>query len=194
MSEPCTECGYNAPIVNKKYGLCGNCNYKRLHDGKSKQEVYAERRKSKNGELPQRKNKKCNIRNISKLNSYKCSDGSKVTQSEINRRYVDTCTRIKQEREPICQGTGRTDLPLSFSHTISRKRCKEIGRTELIWADGNIEIESYTPPGSNSEAAHNIWDAGNLEKKKTLLNFDRKLEYIKENDYEQYVKLSNEEE
>jgi hypothetical protein len=80
---------------------------------------------------------------------------------------------------------------LSFSHTISRKRCKEIGRTELIWADRNIEIECYTPPGSFSEAAHNIWESGNLEKKKTLLNFEKKLEYIKEYDYEQYVKYKN---
>lgn len=44
---PCKECGDNYYIVNRKYQLCDNCNFKRLHEGKSKQQVYQERQKGK---------------------------------------------------------------------------------------------------------------------------------------------------
>jgi len=44
---PCRECYNNHFITNRKYWLCDNCNFKRLHEGKSKQEVYKERQKEK---------------------------------------------------------------------------------------------------------------------------------------------------
>lgn len=207
----CTKCLIeNTPIVNRKRQYCDDCNYKRLHNGKSKQEVYAERKRARDKEAPkQNKNgrvntpmpnikrkenvntlkKKYSIKNISTTNKYPCSDGEQVTQSQINSRYAATCDTIKLEREPFCQGTGRTDLPLSFSHTISRKRCKELGCADLIWHSGNIEIESYHEPSSQPIAAHNIWESGSWEQRMGLLNIDRKLEFIAIHDPEQFRKI-----
>ena len=194
----CTKCLQPRLLVNQKYKLCDECNYKRLHQGKSKQEVYQERARNKqhlSSKPPSfgKKNnvtaelkKKYSIKDISKTNKYPCSDGERVTQSQINSRYAAICDVIKLEREPFCQGTGRTDLPLSFSHTISRKRCKEIGKSELIWDKHNIEIESYHEPSSNPIAAHNIWEFGSWAQKAELLNIERKLEFIKINDPQAY--------
>lgn len=208
----CTKClTPNVPIVNRKRQYCDDCNYKRLHNGKSKQEVYSERKRTRDKETPKpNKNrrvttplnntkskedidslkKKYSIKNVSKTNKYTCSDGEQVTQSQINSRYAATCDAIKLEREPFCQGTGRTDLPLSFSHTISRARCKQLGKIELIWDPGNIEIESYHEPSSNPEAAHNIYESGTWEKKVELLNWQGKMEYIYNHDREQYLRIA----
>lgn len=43
MRGTCTGCDSVTFIQNKKYGLCGECVYKKNHKGKSKQEVYKER-------------------------------------------------------------------------------------------------------------------------------------------------------
>jgi hypothetical protein len=42
----CSKCNKNWGIVNKKYNLCDDCNYVRLH-GKTKQQVYLERQKKR---------------------------------------------------------------------------------------------------------------------------------------------------
>lgn len=33
--DKCVKCNYNSPIVNRKFKLCYNCNFKRLHEGLS---------------------------------------------------------------------------------------------------------------------------------------------------------------
>ena len=65
-------------------------------------------------------------------NKFRCSNGELVTQVEIVSRYRIVCDEIDNEREQYCEATGRTDLPLSHSHTISQRRCKNLGKTELI--------------------------------------------------------------
>lgn len=117
--------------------------------------------------------------------TYRCTNGERVTQAEIEARYYETCQRIDQEREPFCEATGRTDLPLSHSHTISRKRCKDIGKADLIWDADNIFLESM----GASDSGHYTWENKSLDHKKKLLNFDRKLEYIKKHDHELYQKF-----
>lgn len=132
---------------------------------------------------------KYSIKKVSNVKKYRCSNGDTVSQSEIQRRYAITLDAIKLEREPVCQGTGKTDFPLSPSHTISQKRCKDLGKADLIWHPGNIEIEGHHEPSSNPIAAHNIWEVGTLDQKKSLLNWDRKIEFIRVHDPEQYRKL-----
>lgn len=46
MSEGCKECP-SKYVVNKKYELCDNCNFRRLHNGMSKQEVEREKQANK---------------------------------------------------------------------------------------------------------------------------------------------------
>jgi len=203
MKGRCIKC--NSPVVNKKYQLCQQHNYERLHQGKSQQQVYRERNEKRNksnssakiqkeqsSSIPLRthSNKK-RLSNVSDTNRYRCSDGTTVTKIEINRNYQRTCDEIRFERDPVCQGTGRTDLPLSFSHTISRKRCQQLGKSELVWDKENIEVESYEPPCSNPISAHNIWESASLQVKKTLLNFERKLQYIKVHDPQSWYRYQD---
>lgn len=107
-------------------------------------------------------------------------------QAIIKRKLRETYEQIDNEREQICQGCGRSDKPLSHSHTISQKRCKEIGKPELIWDKDNIEIECF----GNNEDCHNIWEKGTLLQKWAMDNFLRKLKYIEKNDNETFVKLN----
>lgn len=200
-------CGKLAFIVNKKYCLCDECNYKRLHGGRSKQDVYTDRAKQRNAgnvrvfQLPKRSidevigNPKLKIERASKLKQissdkkFRCSDGTMVSQVEVKRYYAETCDKIKKTRPAMCQGSGRWDVPLSFSHTISQADCKAIGKTELIWDERNIELEGYEAPTSKPTMAHNIWEVGTMAQKIMLLNFERKVEFIKEHDPEGYNKL-----
>lgn len=106
-------------------------------------------------------------------------------QDSIERELRKTYQLIDTEREPICQGCGRGDKPLSHSHTISRARCKQIGKPELISDKDNIEIECF---GTN-EDCHNIWEYEGIKKRMTLDNFDRKLEYIEKHDPERFKSI-----
>lgn len=191
------DCGRKRPIVNKHFYLCQQKNEQRLNNTNSRlvkrnsrpertlrSSVSIKRFRDKSLQVSSRK-----IRRVSAKSRYITSSGEVVSQIEINRRYKETCEQIDQERDLICEGLGRYGLPLSHSHTISRKRCKELGKVELIWDKGNIFLESYHEPSSKPYYAHNIWESGSLEQKKTLLNFTRKLEYIKKHDPELYQRL-----
>lgn len=197
----CYECNKLRPIVNKKHYLCDECNFKRTHNGKSKKEVYSDRAskraiannfskantKSDNDSV--KPNKKTKISSVSSTQRYRCSDGQLVSQREININLKLVKELISQVRVPMCQGSGRWDVPLSNSHTISVARCKELGKTELIWDEENIELEGWEAPTSNPTMAHNIWENGTIKQKVQLLNFERKLQYIAKHDPEQFIKL-----
>lgn len=193
------DCGKLLPIVNKKYYLCEDCNFKRTHDGKSKQQVYGDRAKEREernvkegwkGIGTIRPTKGCSrIAQVSKNTRYSCSDGSLVSQYQISVNLKLTYAKIDETRLPFCEGSGKTGVPLSHSHTISQARCKQLGKAELIWDEDNIFLEEFEAPTSNPTASHNVWELGNIEKKTTLVNFDKKLEYIKLHDIEQYMKL-----
>ena len=199
--DKCSKCENDRIIVNRKHMMCNECNYKRLN-GKSKEEVYSERAKGRPYKAPSALSKrhpaqdldkglkaKFSINKISSKRKYKCSNGDLVSEVTIKRKYAEVCDQIDIEREPVCQGTGRGDVPLSHSHTISRARCKELGKTELIWDSDNIEIEGYEERTSNPTTAHCIWEDGTWKQKSELLNFNRKLSYIKANDPETYRKI-----
>ena len=106
-------------------------------------------------------------------------------QAKIKRQLHKTYQKIDAEREPVCQGCGRSNKPLSHSHTISQKRCKEIGKKELIWDEDNIELECF---GTN-KSCHEIWEHGSIIQRMKLLNFDRKMEYLAKNDLQKHVIL-----
>lgn len=189
----CRGCGKLILIQNKKYWLCGDCVFKKSHDGKTKAEVYAERatvsaKKQADTKIGDKVKRASKLKSVSADKRYRCSDGSMVSQAEIKCQLLIVKDKIKETRLPVCQGTGRTGVPLSFSHIISQARCKELGKTELIWSEDNIELEEFEAPTSNPTAAHNIWEVGTIEKKLTLLNIERKLEYIAQHDPETFIK------
>lgn len=177
----CLHCGNVRVIINRKYHLCNNCNWKRLHPGEKKKVYQLKRTPLKRG--------RSKIKKISDENKYKTSSGMLVSQSYIDDMYRNVCQKIVHERYKMCQGTHRVDLPLSFSHTISRQRCKDLGKAELIWDSENIELESFEAPTSKPTAAHNIWESGTIEQKRSLFNFERKMNYLKKHDYETWKRL-----
>ncbi len=69
---------------------------------------------------------------------HECSDGSRVSQSTIERRYAESreekyagiTTILKCEA-----GCGRTGN--HNDHTIAQAHCKQLHKTELIWHPGN---------------------------------------------------------
>ena len=136
--------------------------------------------------------KKFSIKAISNKPKYRCSDGSLVSEVQIKRKYAEICDTIMLEREPICEGCGRSNRPLSRSHTISRPDCKNLGKSELIWDESNIELECYEERGSNPVACHNIFEDGTFEQKSQLLNWKRKVAIIKEHDPEGYGRIPEE--
>lgn len=132
---------------------------------------------------------KYSIKAISGTKKYKTSSGELLSQVDINRRLAEVKDRLQFEREPFCAATGSSEFPLSWSHTISVARAKELGKAELIYDPGNLELEGYHERGSNPVAGHNIWEDGTWEQKSKLLNIGRKVAYIKLHDPEQYRKL-----
>lgn len=204
----CSECGNDLPIVNRKYCLCDNCNFKRTHNGRSKEEVYSERASkrtikpytfktmakssSHSTSNAKKHSSKVTLSTVSTEKRYHCSDGTLVSQAEINRNLKAVKDYIKHSREPVCQGSGRWDVPLSNSHTISVQRCKDMGKTELIWDEDNIELEGFEAPTSRPIMAHNIWSDGSWQQRVQLLNWNRKIEYIYKHDREQYRRIQGE--
>lgn len=107
-------------------------------------------------------------------------------QSAIDYQLRKTYEEIDSEREPVCEGCGRGDKPLSHSHTISRYRSKQIGKPELIYDKKNIEIECF---GTNT-SCHDIWEGAGIKEVMKMNNFDKKMLYIEEHDQERFAIMS----
>lgn len=80
------------------------------------------------------------------MNTYACTDGTRVTQGQIDSRVTKAKKEFKEEfrdehdREPFCQVCGQNDcLPVDTSHNISVKKAKENGNTELCWDKKNFK-------------------------------------------------------
>lgn len=84
-----------------------------------------------------------------------------------------------------CDGCGRSDKPLSISHTISRARCEQINQPELYYDKANFELMCYYDTG----ACHETWESGTLEQKKRLFNWDRMMKKVNKHDPETYQKI-----
>lgn len=103
-------------------------------------------------------------------------------QAEVKRKMHASYAEIDNDREPVCQGCGRGDKPLSHSHTISVADCKGLGKWFLIYFKPNIEIECFY----GEMDCHNIWESGSVAKKVKLHNFERKMILLEEHDPRRY--------
>jgi Fe2+ or Zn2+ uptake regulation protein len=80
------------------------------------------------------------------LNFYHCSDGSRVSKKEIDRRIRDAKKQkilkfIKDHGYVYCEECGRNDcIPVDCSHDISVDECQKSGRAELAWDINNITL------------------------------------------------------
>jgi len=148
----CTGCNLSKYIVNRTHCLCDDCNQVRLH-GMNRRGV---------------ENKKFGVR-MDKLKEkrqfmvYKKPIQKSEKQKVIDKKYSEVVKEILNEREPCCETCGKTGVALSISHTISRKRCKEIGRTDLITDKKNLVVECWGAPSSNPTECHNLWEVCKID-------------------------------
>lgn len=172
----CSSCDTNKPIVNKKHNLCDDCNFMRLHNGKSKAEVYSERQKDKQQDwttsLPKTR--------LPIVKSSKPLKQQTVKQSgqqvKLNRLKQKIELEAIQNNEYFCWGCGNAKGGLDKSHILSVGQRKDL---ELIKANINLFCRK----------CHSDWESGDLIKMLNLNSFEKDLQFIKENDTKVYNKL-----
>lgn len=80
------------------------------------------------------------------MNTYKCSNGNRYNQLQIDRRIrIAKETKLEFQRDRlgynVCERCRRNDcVPIDVSHNVSVKKAKEMGKTELCWDILNLEI------------------------------------------------------
>lgn len=186
LRDICSECDTLQLIVNKRYCLCDECNYKRLHGGKTKEEVYRERHDKKENKKPKPKERpepdKGELVNFLK----KTFSIKKISSKRANKEKELTVVykKIDQERERICEGCGRNDRPLSHSHLLSR-----YNRPDLTCEEDNIKLHCFGNTGGPEKTCHEKWSDFDCLEVKDMLDFKENLEYIKEVDPGVYRKI-----
>lgn len=104
------------------------------------------------------------IRNVSSTKKFTCSDGTKVSQSQINARLAKIPSKNGFDKD----------------HTISQQRCKQLHKTELIWDIENIEY--------STRQIHEEWEryhSGIFEEHKNVI---KRMRYVKKHDPEMFKK------
>lgn len=156
------------PIENPDTGLCSSC-------GREK------RRADKEASRP--KKKPARIAKVGTKNLFECSDGTKVTQDQINYRLgvcyhnMDLLMIGAIEK---CEGCGYT-LGLSHAHIIPQARCKRLRKTDLIWCPGNIFYGCFACNAAIENPKGQEWTK--------LKNIQRCMQFIMENDQTLYAKF-----
>ena len=109
---------------------------------------------------------------------YECSNGERVSESTIKKR-LSAAYRQWYDGGEGCAGcwVGRAS---ETSHIISKARCKELHKTELIWNKEN------TFP--SCRRCHLIWETTGALAWCNLLNVDRCIEVLEKYDTESYNK------
>jgi hypothetical protein len=172
----CNNCSKELPIVNKNYGLCGDCNSIRL-TGKTLAERQAESaskyrekyvtnfRKKVSAETDyQISPKYSSVRKSGKpiKQQTKKESGIKSQLSQVKRGIE---LEAVQNNEYYCKGCGRSHVGLDKSHILSVGQYKQY---ELIKA--NIQLLCRD--------CHIIWESGTIEQQMKLHCFVDNLQFI----------------
>lgn len=120
-------------------------------------------------------------------NTFLCSDGTRVTQAEINElrkeayQLYDWQDPIEPKKRLNCEGCGILMLKTSHAHIIPQARCKVISKTELIWDWNNFfhSCDNCNLAIENPKAK--AW--------KQLKNIEKCLSFIKQHDPELFMKF-----
>lgn len=114
-------------------------------------------------------------------NTYLCSNGTRVTQEEINKKRGEAY-RIKYQDNscPIDEGF-REQRAKCTAHIISQSRCKQIGKTELIWDIDNMFAATFESNAAIENPKGDAW--------KKLKNINYCLAFIELHDKELFAKF-----
>lgn len=118
-----------------------------------------------------------------KENTYECSDGTRITQKELDMRIRSA--KIRKGKKLKCTALGDdydfdTHGPLDWSHTISVERCKELGKSELSYDLNNMVCEC--------RASHMDWESYKSGDFQMAMNVIGRMRYLKERDPEGFEK------
>jgi DNA-directed RNA polymerase subunit RPC12/RpoP len=181
--DECVECHRSLPIVNRKYWMCDDCNYKRLHKGVSKQQAYQARSRDRQmGKVkvpivPHFDDKDQLVKALKKTFSInKISNKKAARDKEMHKTYA----HIDQTREPICEGCGRGDRPLSHSHVLSQNN-----RPDLAADEHNIRLHCF----GNQTYCHETWERGLPDEVMMMDDFEGNINYIHSVDIAAYNKI-----
>jgi 5-methylcytosine-specific restriction endonuclease McrA len=145
---------------------------------------YARRRAEKQALKPVKAPKP--ISKVGKNNTFECSDGTRVTQAQINKllskSHVEIFTShlfggIQLPRE--CAGCGTRCE--SVAHIIAKSRCKTLNKTELIWSLDNQFPACFSCNAAIENPKGHAW--------KFLKNAQKCLDFIQIHDTELYQKF-----
>ena len=109
---------------------------------------------------------------------YYCSDGTRVNQATIDRKYSEALRRKYADMIgiPPCEACGKQSH--DSDHTIARARCKELHKTELIWDPDNFP--------RSCRSCHSSWEDVKGLKWVDHANVLQRLLYLKKHDPEGY--------
>lgn len=113
------------------------------------------------------------------MNRYYCSDGSRVTESQIKNRLKKLGTAYGV---CMCACCGK-NISQDNDHTIAKARCKQLRKTELIWDVNNIE--------TSCRSCHEQWESYKSGEFVRHANFEKRMDYMKIHDPEGWQKRMN---
>lgn len=161
--KPC-QCG-NKYVINKTYNLCDACNYKRLHDGKTRFEVAREKESTKVRKVYQIKRIPLKRAKISlKRSPVRSTQRTKEKRAEVLRKDRELYLYIFNTKPNECEECGAM-LPdvfeseggiiaiYQYSHILSKGHEPKLRHCKL-----NVQKLCLQ--------CHQIWEFGNKEKMK----------------------------
>jgi hypothetical protein len=174
---------FNNFIVNKKYNLCELHNWLRLHPNKLEKDFYLRYSVEDAFKKPKPIDRFSKFKNTSLFPKKKKTHINQVSKKEqLNKvKLALVYKKIDETRGLICEGCGTTNY-LSHSHLISRTERKDLEANE-----NNIKIHCMERK-DGTKGCHKRWE-GTLEEKKTLLDFEKNMKFIKEVDESIYYEI-----
>jgi hypothetical protein len=163
--EKCSRCSYFGFLANKTKRLCIKCNADRLDPGGLKKAKKVKKMLEKALKTPK----------IAKNRSKPAIKRKSEKKASRDKKLHETYQIISQTREHVCEGCGRFDVPLSNSHSIPVSR-----RRDLESDPENIGYHCLSI--GEKKGCHDKWDTGDIEIMSQLLDFEKRMKYIKEHD------------
>ena len=111
-------------------------------------------------------------------------------QIVIDREYKKMLEKFDLTTKRICTGCGQPHpkVRLSHSHIISRQHCKDYGLNELIYSPQNLTYHCLS--FGEHKGCHEKWES--RVERKTLLDYEKNIEFIKTINNQLYERYKNE--
>lgn len=148
----------------------------RLHDGKTKAEVYSQRASMKPSKpVVNRFNKACGLKKPQKrINQQTPKQAERAQQLSLLKSEIEI--DAQQDGRYYCWGCDKGGVPLDKSHILSVKHRKDLELERL-----NINLFCRD--------CHVDWEGGSIHKMAALNTFEKDLLYIRSKDRGRYNKL-----